>query len=120
MVRAYYGQLAKCPKGVDFCRKVCEIRCMEKEILLLEPELWTALHIIYTEGLAELPYADDTKLAEQAFDIFAQVPTIDYQPAEVPLDVFRFLQQFAEECYAVFADLLSAEEQERVSAFIAE
>jgi hypothetical protein len=48
------------------------------------------------------------------------VPAIDYQPAEIPLDAFRYLQQFAEECYAVFADLLSVDEQERVSAFIAE
>jgi hypothetical protein len=93
---------------------------MKTEILFLDRPLWMALHVIYTEGLAELPYADNTELAEQAFDLFAQVPTIDYQPAEIPLDAFRYLQQFAEECYAVFADLLSVDEQERVSAFIAE
>lgn len=90
------------------------------EILFLDRPLWDALNVIYTEGLVELPYAEDSKLAEQAFDIFAQVPTIDFQPAEIPLDAFRYLQQFAEECIAVFADLLSADEQEIVSAFIAE
>jgi hypothetical protein len=93
---------------------------MKTEILFLDRPLWDALNVIYTEGLSQLPYAEDTVLAEQAFDIFAQVPTIDFQPAEVALDLFLYLQQFAEECYAVFHDMLSADEQERVSAFITE
>lgn len=93
---------------------------MEKEILLLESDLWGALNCIFVQGLGTLPYPEDDNLAETAFDIFDQVPDIDFQPTEIPLDVFRFLQQFAQECLNISAFLLSEDEREKVEAFIAE
>jgi hypothetical protein len=93
---------------------------MEKEILFTEPELWAALNCLFTEGLAQLPYAEDGDLAERAFDAFDQVPDIDYKPTEVPLDLFRFLQNFAADCLGIGAGLLTATEREAVEAFIEE
>lgn len=113
-------QRAKWHKGLDFAGKLCHYKGMEKEILLTEPELWAALDTLYTEGLTQLPYAEDGDLAERAFAIFDQIPDIDYQPAEVTYDVFRYLQDFAADCMVAGAGLLTETEREAVEAFIAE
>lgn len=93
---------------------------MNKEILFTEPELWGALDLIFNEGLAVLPYADDQDLAEESFNIFGQVPDIDFKPVEVSCEVFQFLQLFAQQCLDICSELLSDDEANQVRAFIEE
>lgn len=111
--------LAQTP--LRFLRKRAIIKTQKThtvEIIYTSPTTWALLELLYNEGNYVLDYPDDEELAQQAFNVFDQLPDIDYQPAEIDEDALTYLREYAERCLNVGRNLLTPDEIDEVELFV--